>query len=151
MCESKDLAPNVLKVWPLGWGLLCLSRKRIMSGTQCQGHHIYKALWVLWMIFKVLWRIITYVFSLNPRRGQKPSSDGCVSGRGSWHAHSSHYSFPAPSNTTHTATVNYRGAGEVCKLTQEKSGEIHGGGLGREKRREERDCPVGKASCNATS
>ena len=53
-------------------GLLCLSRKRVMSGTQCQGHRIYKALGVLWMIFKVLCRIriITYVFSLTPRKGQ---------------------------------------------------------------------------------
>lgn len=33
----------------------------------------------------------------------------------------------------------------MCKLTQEKSGESRGGGLGREKRREERDCLVGKA------
>lgn len=134
MCESKGLAPNVLKGGALGQGLLCLSWKRIMSGTQCQGYHIYKALWVLWMVFKLLCKIITYVLSLTSRRGQKPSSSGCVTGKGSWDAHSSHYSFPAPPNTTHIATVNYRGAGEVCKLTQEESGESPEGGLGRGKR-----------------
>lgn len=56
------------------------------------------------------------------------SSSGCVSVKWSRHPHSFHYSLPAPPNTTHTATVNYRGAGEVCKLTRERSGESPGGG-----------------------
>lgn len=47
------------------------------------------------------------------------SSNGCVSVKWSRHPHSFHDSLPAPPNTTHTATVNYRGAGEVCKLTWE--------------------------------
>lgn len=63
MCESKGLAPNVLRGVALGWGLLCLVRKRIMSGSWCQGYHIYKALWVLWMIFKVLCKIYLCIFT----------------------------------------------------------------------------------------
>lgn len=41
-----------------------------MSGTQCQEYHIYEILWVLWMIFKVLGKIITYVFSLIQGKGR---------------------------------------------------------------------------------
>lgn len=63
MCESKGLAPNVLRGVALGWGLLCLFRKRIMSGSRCQGYRIYKALWVLWMIFKVLCKIDLCIFT----------------------------------------------------------------------------------------
>lgn len=114
--------------WALGWGSLCLARKRIISGIQNQGHHIYKALWVLWTLFKALCKTITYIFSLTPWKGQKPSSSGCVSGKGSWQAHSSHDSFPAPPNTTHVAMVNYRGAGEVSKLTQWKVVKVVGVG-----------------------
>lgn len=86
----------------------------------------------------------------NSRKREKSSSNGCVSCKGSWHVHSSHYSFPAPRYTTHIATVNYRGAGEVCKLTQEKGGESLEGGLRREKETEGRGDRCGRqATCHS--
>lgn len=66
------------------------------------------------------------------------SSSGWVSVKWSRHSHSFHYSLPAPPNTTHRAMVNYREAGEVCKLTQERSGESPGGGVGLEVERGEK-------------
>lgn len=97
MWESKGLAPNVLRGGALGWKLLCLSWKRIMSGTQCQGYHIYEILWVLWMIFKVLGKIITYVFSLIQGKGRNLAPMVVYqSGKGSWHVHSSLF-FPCSS------------------------------------------------------
>lgn len=122
MCESKGPVPNVLKGGALGWELLCLFWKRIMSSSQCQGYYIYKALQFFGWYSKCYARF-TYVFSLTSRRGKKPSSNGSVSGKGSWPVHSSHSSFPAPPNATHIATLSDRGAGEVCKLTQEKGGK----------------------------
>ena len=92
MCESKGPVPNVLKGGALGWELLCLFWKRIMSSSQCQGYYIYKALQFFGWYSKCYARF-TYVFSLTSRRGKKPSSNGSVSGKGSWPVHSSHSSF----------------------------------------------------------
>lgn len=73
------------------------------------------------------------------------SSSGCVSVKWSRHPHSFHDSLPAPPNTTHTATVNYRGAGEVCKLTREREREVVkvlGEGIERQRGREDWSCLV---------
>lgn len=79
------------------------------------------------------------------------SSSGCVSVKWSRHSHSFHDSLPAPPNTTHTVTVNYRGAGEVCKLTRERerSGESPGGGDRKAERARRLELPGEKARNSA--
>lgn len=60
-------------------------------------------------------------FSLIPRRGQSPSPSDCVSGKGSWHAHSSHYSFPVLPNTTHIGSrwvVQINTEGKVVEVVR---------------------------------
>lgn len=134
MCKSKAPALNVLlgRGGGLLMGDLCLSRKRIMSSTLCQGHYVYKELRVLWTIFKILCGRIIYESALTLGRRQNLSSKWLSIHQGKLTCTFFSLFFPCPSKYHTHSNRQLQGSRWGVQINPGESGESPGGGLGGE-------------------